>query len=190
MEASVRKFRIFIASPGDVARERQVAREVVLSVSHCLGTYGGFALEPVGWETHAQMDAGRPQGLINPLVSECDVFVGILWARFGTETGVAESGTAEEFAEAQKVHAETGERPTMMVFFSDASVPMERLRDPEGRRAERYKEPHELERTLREQLEAWCAARFAAAAEPPPLADTAPRLIRELRSDPRRIDAP
>ena len=191
MEASVRKFRIFIASPGDVARERQVAREVVLSLSHRLGTYGGFVLEPVGWETHAQMDAGRPQGLINPLVRECDVFVGILWSRFGTETGVAESGTAEEFAEAERLRKEIGDRPTMMVFFSDAPVPRERLRDPGDRgqfdKAEEfrnryekagglaapYNDIHEFERNLREQLEAWCAQRFQLSTEVPHSADTA-----------------
>ncbi len=191
MQASVRKFRIFVASPGDVARERQVAREVILSLSHRLGSHGGFVLEPVGWETHANLDADRPQSLINPLVRECDVFIGILWSRFGTETGVAESGTAEEFTEAERVRQQTGERPTMMVFFSDAPVSMERLRDSEGRRqfdrtlefreryekssglAERYKDVHEFERKLREQLESWCGARFAAAPVSPPAADTA-----------------
>jgi formylglycine-generating enzyme required for sulfatase activity len=188
---SVRKYRVFIASPGDVARERQVAREVVLSLSHRLGTYGGFVLEPVGWETHAQIDAGRPQGLISPLVRECDVFVGILWSRFGTETGVAESGTAEEFAEAVRLRKQIGDRPTMLVFFSDAPVPRARLRDPEGRRqfdkaeefrnryekagglAAPYKDIHEFERNLREQLEAWCAQRFQLSTEVPHSTDTA-----------------
>jgi energy-coupling factor transporter ATP-binding protein EcfA2 len=183
-------YRIFVASPGDVARERQGAREVILSLSYRLGSHGGFVLEPVGWETHASLDADRPQSLINPLVRECDVFVGILWSRFGTETGVAESGTAEEFSEAQQVRRRTGARPAMMVLFSDAPVPMERLRDSEGRRqfdrtlefreryekssglAERYKDIHEFERKLREQLESWCGARFAAAPGVPPAADT------------------
>lgn len=59
MGDSVRKYRVFIASPGDVAKERQIAREVVLSLSHRLGTYGGFVLEPVGWETHAESDMRR-----------------------------------------------------------------------------------------------------------------------------------
>jgi energy-coupling factor transporter ATP-binding protein EcfA2 len=191
MPISVRKFRIFVASPGDVARERQVAREVILSLSSRLGAYGGFVLEPVGWETHANVDAGRPQSLINPLVRECDVFVGILWSRFGTQTGVAESGTAEEFDEAVRVREQTGDRPTMMVFFSDAAVSMERLRDAEGRRqfdkaqefrdryeksgglAGRYNDVHEFERKLREQLESWCGARFAAAPVMHSAADTA-----------------
>ncbi|MFI5399238.1 MAG: SUMF1/EgtB/PvdO family nonheme iron enzyme [Candidatus Binatia bacterium] len=190
MPTSVRKFRIFVASPGDVARERQVAREVILSLSGRLGSHGGFVLDPVGWETHASVDAGRPQSLINPLVRESDVFVGVLWSRFGTQTEVAESGTAEEFDEAMRVREQTGDRPTMMVFFSDAPVSMERLRDAEGRQqfdkarefrdryeksglAERYKDVHEFERKLREQLESWCGARFAAAPVVPPDADTA-----------------
>ena len=56
MEASVRKFRIFIASPGDVARERQVAGQVVQLLSHRLGRYGGFVLE-LRWPTPPKADA-------------------------------------------------------------------------------------------------------------------------------------
>lgn len=181
MGDSVRKYCVFIASPVDVAKERQIAREVVLSLSHRLGTYGGFVLEPVGWETHAEIDIGRPQALINPLVRECDVFVGILWSRFGTASGVAESGTAEEFVEAEQVRRQTGDHPTFLVFFSDISVPKDRLRTAGGRAqldrvlafeerfenervglSERYGELHEFERKLREQLESWCAKRFGA----------------------------
>jgi hypothetical protein len=185
MSGAVRRFRVFIASPGDVSREREIARSVVLAVSNRLGGHGRFALEPVGWETHAELDAGRPQALINPLVREADVFIGILWSRLGTETGVAESGTVEEFAEAEQVRRETGERPTMMVFFSDAPVPMEQLLDRESRSqfdkviafrrryeqpqtvegaagglARHYRDAAEFERELRGQLEAWCGARF------------------------------
>lgn len=169
--------RVFIASPGDVQRERQIAREVVLEVSSRLGGYLGIALDPVGWERDAALDAGRPQALINPLVRDCDVFVGILWARFGTATGEAESGTAEEFALAEELRRETGDRPRMMVFFSDAPVPRERLRTAEGREqfekaedfrnrfessggiSSAYADARDFEDRFRKELDRWCLER-------------------------------
>ena len=129
----VQRYRVFIASPGDVAEEVDIAKRVIRAVSTRLGGPGGFVMEPVRWETHAPLDAGRPQGLITPLLAEADVFIGILWSRFGTPTGVAESGTEEEFREALRLRREHGDRPTMMVFFSDADVPIQRLRSFEGR---------------------------------------------------------
>ena len=192
-----RHYRIFVASPGDVSEERRVARDVILSVSQRLGDRGGFTLDPVGYETHATLDAGRPQSLINPLVGTCDVFVGILWSRFGTPTGVAESGTAEEFAEAESLRAQHGERPQIMVFFSDAPVPMDRLRAPNGRPqfdkvqefrdryeasgglAEHYADVYGFERKLRGQLESWCAARFAVST-PAPEANAAQRHVQTM----------
>jgi len=191
MDPSIRKFRVFIASPGDLAREREVAREVVRSVSLRLGDRGGLVLEPIGWED-VPIDVGRPQALINPLVRECDLFVGILWSRFGTETGVAESGTAEEFVEAERVRQETGDRPTIKVFFSDAPVPMDRLRGGDGRMqfdkvqafrdryvaerrglAKTYKDVHEFRDLLRQELEAWCAERSPVPALAPHIAPQA-----------------
>jgi hypothetical protein len=178
---SIRRYRVFIASPGDVERERQIAREVVLELSNRVGSAGGFVLEPVGWETHAALGAGRPQALINPLVREADLFIGILWARFGTDTGEAESGTVEEFQLARELAANTG-RPEVHLFFSDAPVPRQVLRSEEGKKqfekAERfraeyesvgglaasYADTHEFESKLRSQLERWCAERFASRA--------------------------
>lgn len=184
MDRHVRKFRIFIASPSDVAKEREAAREVVVSVSQHLGNRGGFVLEPVGWED-VPADAGRPQALINPRVRECDVFLGILWSRFGTETGVAESGTLEEFQEAESVRRQTGVRPTVKVFFCDRAVPIQRLRDADGNRqfekvqefreryiAERrgiakpYSHIHQFRDLLRQELEDWCAERFRSSSAP------------------------
>jgi hypothetical protein len=55
-------------------------------------------LLPVMWERDATPDLGdRPQGIINrQLVDVCDVLIGTFWAKLGTPTSEAESGTAEE----------------------------------------------------------------------------------------------
>ena len=88
-------YRIFIASPSDVAQERELAREIIARVSKAQASRK-IVLEARGWEDVAP-GLGRPQALINPEVKQADLLVGILWKRFGTNTGVAESGTEEEF---------------------------------------------------------------------------------------------
>jgi hypothetical protein len=77
---------------------------------------------------------GRPQALINPLIERSDVFVGLLWSRFGTATGSADSegrsygsGTEEEFHRALERWRRDGGSPTslprIIVYFSDQPVP-------------------------------------------------------------------
>lgn len=88
--------RLFVASPGDVAGERECLARVITELNQTHGGPLGYQLEYVRWQTHAAPGAGRPQALINEQIGEYDIFVGIMWRRFGTPTGVAGSGTEEE----------------------------------------------------------------------------------------------
>jgi hypothetical protein len=90
-------FRIFVASPGDVQIEWGALASAVVEISETLGEAQDYRLELVHWETHAVPDAGRPQQVINKQLCDYEVFVGIMWKRFGTPTGEADSGTEEEF---------------------------------------------------------------------------------------------
>jgi hypothetical protein len=51
-----------------------------------------------------------------------DVFIGILWGRFGTSTPRAPSGTIEEFERAF-ARLETPNAPEIMFYFKDAAIP-------------------------------------------------------------------
>jgi hypothetical protein len=89
--------RVFLASPGDVPQEREALPRVVDEFNVTIGPLSDCRLEAIRWETHATPDAGRPQAVINRQLGEYDIFVGIMWRRFGTPTGVAGSGTEEEY---------------------------------------------------------------------------------------------
>jgi hypothetical protein len=91
-------YRVLIASPSDLIEERQVATEAINDWNAQHAAAESIVLLPVRWETHALPQAGiRPQQAINDqLVSKCDILVGMFWTKFGTDTAVAESGTAEE----------------------------------------------------------------------------------------------
>jgi hypothetical protein len=82
--------RIFLASPGDVAEERAIAREVIERLPYDPLLRGRITVDLVAWDGPggAPMEATMtPQeaiarGLARP--SECDIAVVILWSRMGT----------------------------------------------------------------------------------------------------------
>lgn len=89
--------RIFVASPGDVSKERDQLGSVVRELNTTIAPHKGFSLELVRWETHCTPAMGRPQDVVNAQIGTYDIFVGLMWKRFGSPTGQAESGTEEEF---------------------------------------------------------------------------------------------
>ena len=97
MTEKVTKVRVFIASPGDVQKERDSLPAVIEELSRTTGRNLGFVIELVRWEIHCYPAMGRPQGVINEQIGDYDIFIGVMWKRFGTPTGKADSGTEEEF---------------------------------------------------------------------------------------------
>jgi hypothetical protein len=117
----VERLRVFVASPGDVAAERDHVNVVAEELNRGVAADAGFVLDVVRWETHARPDMGRPQQLILDQIGHADLFVGIMWRRFGTPTGVAGSGTEEEFQHALRDWRRSG-RPRMLCYFSRAAA--------------------------------------------------------------------
>jgi len=62
-------FNVMIASPGDVASERAIVRDVVYEWNAVHSNVRKIVLLPVGWETHSSPDMGAPaQQIINLLI--------------------------------------------------------------------------------------------------------------------------
>ena len=116
----VKRLRIFVASPGDVIEERDVMSVVVEELRRIIGELRQVELELVRWETHAWPDVGSDaQDVINREIGPFDIFVGVMWRRFGTPTKRSDSGTSEEFDRAYKYFKEYG-RPRIMFYFRRA----------------------------------------------------------------------
>lgn len=115
----VRKIRVFLSSPSDVRLEREQAREVVAELGATAARELGLALETFGWERDAHPAAGRQQAAINRQVGAYDVFVGIMWRRYGTPSGAFASGTEEEFLAAYDEWRRT-RSPKLMFYFCEA----------------------------------------------------------------------
>src|ERR1041384_4676772 len=117
--------RVFLASPGDLVEERQIAREVVDEVNEIIKGVG-VHVDLLGWED-ARPGAGRPQHIINRDVDAAHLFVGMIWRHWGTPTGTHSSGFEEEFERAAERRKNEGS-PEMWLSFK--KVGDELLKDP------------------------------------------------------------
>ena len=92
---------VFIASPGDVAAERELARDAIHDLAPRLARMYGVSLVPVMWDEFAPIssyDSSHPQAGILPHIQPFSIFIGILWKRHGTPVDDSgESGTEQEF---------------------------------------------------------------------------------------------
>ena len=111
-----RLIRIFIASPGDLGPERQRAREVADELNSTLRRQFDVEIDLLGWEDTLP-GVGRPQALINSDVDNCDLFIGLLWKRWGTPSGEDfSSGFEEEFERVRRRNQRTGQPEIWLAF--------------------------------------------------------------------------
>lgn len=91
---------VMIASPSDVAEERQLVRDAIYEWNAIHSKQFGIMLNPVGWENNVAPQMGnRPQEIINKsILNDSDILIGIFWTRLGSPTGEYVSGTVEEIA--------------------------------------------------------------------------------------------
>lgn len=150
-------YRVLVASPSDVAEEREAIRDATHEWNERNAEEYGIAFLPSMWEFLRPESGKRPQDIINERLGKSDMLIGVFWARMGTPTGEDISGTAEEirrFREAGK---------DVMLYFSKRlgdfdKVDLEQLRAVRGFRDQfqRHSLTGEFNSTsdLRQQLSA------------------------------------
>jgi len=126
MSENIRIIRVFIASPGDVKPERDIAYSVMDEVNEIfsnLRSTFNVTIEAVGWEKLAPIH-GIPNKSISKRipVEECDVVLGIFWKKFGNPPGTMRldgteysSGTEEEIERAFET-ARKSDKPFIMLY--------------------------------------------------------------------------
>lgn len=123
MPTNITLYKLFLASPSDVKEERQIVKKVVDEIN--IGNYStnGIKLELVTWETHTHPSIGiDAQDAINKQIKDdYDIFIGIMWNRFGTPTNRAESGTKEEF---DRAFEKNKTKSTEVLFFFKTTPPL------------------------------------------------------------------
>jgi hypothetical protein len=170
--AQVEKLLIFLASPGDVPKERRYVQEVIDDLNHTIASQKGIVLQVVSWESDAIPGYGMDaQALINAQIAEMamySLFVGIMWNRFGTPTPRAASGTVEEFERAVTASKQHGQ-PAIWFYFREAPASLDTEEQLEQRKnvlefKKRvqangmpwlYKSPSDFQDTFRKQMTIW-----------------------------------
>src|SRR5690348_5464464 len=99
---NLKQYHVFLASPGDVASERQHVRAFFDNFNRHTAHTWNVQFQVVDWENYASIGIGRPQDLISLQTLEkfkgsLALVIGIMAQRFGSPSGKAESGTEEEF---------------------------------------------------------------------------------------------
>lgn len=126
MSYAATTFNVMIASPGDVASERAIVRDVLYEWNAVHSGARKIVLLPIGWESHSSPEMGASaQTIINhQVLTKCDLLVGVFWTRIGTATEQYMSGTVEEIEK----HVAAG-KPAML-YFSSQPVALD-LVDPD-----------------------------------------------------------
>ena len=121
---NARIIRVFIVSPSDVKNERDRVESVINEINRSTAQDHSIRLECIRWESHVAPLMGRPQQVVLDQVAldKSDVFIGILWQRFGTPTGSSDinfheymSGTEEEFQIAYSFWKNNG-KPNILIY--------------------------------------------------------------------------
>lgn len=122
---------VFVASPSDVIDERNRLEEVIRELNVTWSRELGIRLDLVRWETHAFPGFGDDaQDVINSQIpDDYDLFLGIMWCRYGTPTKRYGSGTMEEFSRAKARYDSDPQNVQLMVYFKDEPIPPSKL-DP------------------------------------------------------------
>lgn len=94
----ITEYRVFIACPGDLATERAAVIDVIEEINSTHGVPLNYRLRPVWYGKDAAAGFGPPQAVVNEfLQGQYELFVGLMWKRFGTPTVEWKSGTEEEY---------------------------------------------------------------------------------------------
>jgi hypothetical protein len=118
-----RTIKILVSCPGDVAREKEEIIRLCKDFSDANHGRSNTSFYVLDWRNYIGEQGTRPQQQLKEYFGVYDVYIGVLWKRFGTLPGSEnsdgnenESGTEEEFYNAIEYKSKYG-RPKVRFFF-------------------------------------------------------------------------
>ncbi len=123
MADAINRLTVFVGSPSDCKREREVVGDLIPNINRDLQTLGmPIEFSFVSWEEGVFPDAGRPQDIINEKLDKADIVLLVFWYRFGTDAGHSLTGTEEEFQRALERRHREGV-PRVLLYFKECPLP-------------------------------------------------------------------
>lgn len=192
---NVELVKVFLASPGDVTREADLVKETFDSINRTLGEEKGIQFKVINWKTDSFPAYGNDgQALLNEQIAEMtqfDLFIGIMWNRFGSPTPRADSGTEEEFLRAVESFEKNG-NPQIMFYFNQAPFTFISAQDAEQKMkvlefkgkvqnqglTHDYNGADNFQQPFRNHIESWLVRQSPKKLEPPHI-ESEPALTNE-----------
>jgi hypothetical protein len=122
MNNTLKLIKVFLGSPGDLGAERKIARNVQDELNRILMEHLNITIHIYGWEDTLP-GKGRPQSIINKELDECELFIGMIWKRWGSSPVTDRSYTSgfeEEYFRAIKNSTDKGMQISMYFRTFDA----------------------------------------------------------------------
>ncbi len=117
---TIQKLHIFISCPSDVEVEKDIVEEVCVQLSETLRKNKSIELCPIHWkkEVVPLITGEGPQSEINRQVEgyDYDIYIGIMWKRFGDQQSNGLTPTQEEFQIALNTYNKQ-KRPLIQFYF-------------------------------------------------------------------------
>lgn len=166
------QYSIFLASPGDVRKERRYVEDVIAELNRTIAKSRSVFLQSRRWEMDTFPQGGSDaQTIINSQIADmakCRLFIGIMWNRLGSRTPRALSGTVEEYERAIKSN-KRHQAPDVWFYFREPKLihpsndqlhQLGRVNDFKTRvqsegLVSSYKTPQEFKEMVRKHLMLW-----------------------------------
>lgn len=145
-----RKITLFIASPGDLAHERNLFRKTIEELNTGFGDGANVEFEALGWESTLALVRPRAQSVINENIDRCDVFFLVMHRRWGQDAPDAKpynSYTEEEFHRAFERWKKSG-KPEIVVLFKRVDPASEADPGPELKKVMAFRRQLEDEKCV------------------------------------------
>jgi hypothetical protein len=132
--AAPKKIRIFLSCPGDLGEEKAAVTQIVLDANATWARRLNCELSVWDWQTSAQsrIAGDDAQTELFRQLGIYEIYIGMMWGRFGTPTKHAGSGTIEEFEKARYLNRiSSGNVPLLKFFFKTAPLRLRTTTDLE-----------------------------------------------------------
>ena len=116
------EYRIFIGSPSDVQEERKIIEEVIGEMNGYYEHLNVPKLKLISLKTDVRSKIGNFEGqsvIDKQIDDKYNVFIGILWKKFGTKTENYDSGTEQEFYNSFKKYEKNPKAMEIMFYFCE-----------------------------------------------------------------------
>lgn len=120
MNKGIIQIKVFVSCPSDVEQEKQIVRDVCDSLTKALSKSRNIQVKTIEWRSDVIpfITGEGPQSVINKQIEESDydIYIGILWKRFGDKQSNGLTPTEGEFKDALRRSKETG-KPIVQFYF-------------------------------------------------------------------------